>query len=112
MQMTAESIDGIVVVTLAEGTLDAETVKAFRQEVQDQIQPGVRMMLDLGNVTFVDSAGLGAILSCLRRLNAAGGDLKLGNISAPVRSMFEMVRMHRVIDIHATREDALRSFAG
>jgi K+-sensing histidine kinase KdpD len=57
------------------------------------------------------AAGLGAFISCLRKLNAKGGDLKLCGMSKQVRAVFELVRMHRVFDIHATSEQAVRAFA-
>jgi anti-sigma B factor antagonist len=53
---------------------------------------------------------LGAFISCLRKVNAKGGDLKLYGMSKQVRGVFELVRMHRVFDILATREDAIRAF--
>lgn len=112
MQMTAEMIDGVAIVTLVNESLDAESSKAFKQDMEAHMGPGAQVVLDLSNVAFVDSAGLGSILSCLRKLNAQDGDLKLSNMSAPVRSMFELVRMHRVVEIHNTREDAIRAFHG
>jgi anti-sigma B factor antagonist len=59
---------------------------------------------------FVDSAGLGAILSCLRKLTAAEGDLKLCGLTGPVRAIFEISRMHRIFDIYATRAEAIAAF--
>ena len=70
-----------------------------------------KLVLDLARLRFVDSSGLGAFISCLRKLNAKGGDLKLCGLSKQVRAAFELVRMHRVFDIHATSEDAVRAFA-
>jgi len=64
----------------------------------------------LGRLRFVDSSGLGAFISCLRKLNAKGGDLKLCGMSKQVRAVFELVRMHRIFDIFGTRDEALRAF--
>ena len=50
------------------------------------------------------------MLSCLRQLNAAGGDLKLCGMSKAVRAVFELVRMHRIFDIYDTREQAVSAF--
>ena len=68
------------------------------------------MIFDLAELRFVDSSGLGAILSSLRQLNANGGDLKLCGMSKPVRALFELVRMHKIFEIHETRDDAIRAF--
>jgi anti-sigma B factor antagonist len=68
------------------------------------------VILDLGRLRFIDSSGLGAMLSCLRQLNAAGGDLKLCGMSKAVRAVFELVRMHKIFDIYGTREQAVSAF--
>jgi anti-sigma B factor antagonist len=55
----------------------------------------------------------GRFISCLRKLNAKGGDLKLCRMSKQVRAVFELVRMHRIFDIFdifGTREEAVRAF--
>jgi anti-sigma B factor antagonist len=74
------------------------------------IQSGKQVVLDMEGVNFVDSSGLGAILSVLRELSAVGGDLRLCRIQKRVRVMFEMVRMHRILGIYDTPEAALASF--
>ena len=110
MKLSTETF-GNVVIALAPGeTLDAGNAKDFKSEVAPLITPGARMVVDLSKLKFVDSSGLGAMLSCLRQLNAIGGDLKLCGMSRPIRALFELVRMHRVFEIFNTREEALRSF--
>jgi anti-sigma B factor antagonist len=72
--------------------------------------PGVKLLFDLEKLKFVDSSGLGALLSCLRQVTAVKGELKLCGMAKPVHALFELVRMHRVFDILITRDEALRSF--
>jgi anti-sigma B factor antagonist len=50
------------------------------------------------------------MLSCLRQLSGKGGDLKLCSMSRQVRALFELVRMHRIFDIYATKEEAVKAF--
>lgn len=69
----------------------------------------MRAVLDMSQLQFVDSSGLGAILSCLRELNKRDGDLSLCGLTKPVRTLFELVRMHRVFEIFNTREEAIRA---
>jgi anti-sigma B factor antagonist len=64
----------------------------------------------LSEVGFIDSSGLGAILSCYRHLQFTNGDLRLCCLSEQVRTLFELVRMHRVFDIYGTREEAMASY--
>ena len=69
-----------------------------------------QVILDIGALQFVDSSGLGAVLSCLRKLTSKEGDLKLCNMTKQVRLLFQLVRMHRIIDVYNNRDEALASF--
>ena len=110
METTLEKIGSAVVLTLSGPTLDAGSAKAFKSDVSSLIESHKKVIFDLSELEFVDSSGLGAILSCLRQLNARGGDLKLSAMSKPVRTLFELVRMHRIFDIYNTKEEAAAAF--
>ena len=90
--------------------LDASVTDAFRSEMAPIIEMHPKVVLDMSPLDFLDSAGLGALLSCMRKLSAADGDLKLCGLTPPVRDVFEMSRMHRIFDIYETREEALQAF--
>lgn len=109
MNIETEQIEGIVVAHLQTTALDASNAKEFKAKVGALIGPGARVIVDLSKLSFVDSSGLGALLSCLRQLNASGGALKLCSMVKPVRALFELVRMHRVFEIFNTQEEAIRS---
>jgi len=100
----------VLVIDLREDNLDASNVREFRDTVQSLIQGHSRVVLDMTGVKFVDSSGLGALISCLRQLNTRKGDFRLCNMSNTVRALFELMRMHRVFNIQATREDAIVSY--
>lgn len=110
METKAETSNGITVVALGMASLDVSTTRDFKREMAPLLRAHRRIVLDMSQITFVDSSGLGAILSCLRELNAAGGDLKLCGVGAPVRALFEMVRLHRIMDILPTREAAVAAW--
>jgi len=101
----------VLVIELREDNLDASNVREFRDAVQSLIQDRSKVVLDMAGVNFVDSSGLGALISCLRQLNGKRGDFRLCEMSRTVRALFELMRMHRVFNIHETRADAVRSFA-
>lgn len=101
----------VLVVELRETNLDASNVREFRDAVNALIQDRGRVVLDMTGVKFVDSSGLGALISCLRQANGRKGDFKLCSMSTTVRALFELMRMHRVFHIHATRDEAVRAFA-
>ena len=110
MEMATETIGDVTVVVLPGEQLDAGNAKEFKRDVAPLLEPCRKVIFDLGDLRFVDSSGLGAILSCLRQLNAKGGDLKLCAMTKPVRALFELVRMHKIFEIHATKDEALRAF--
>ncbi len=90
--------------------LDMSATGEFKKWMAPLMTGSKRIVLDMDTVSFVDSSGLGAILSCLRDLNAAGGDLKLCRVQKRVRVMFELVRMHRILGIYNTPEEAMAAF--
>ena len=100
----------VLVVELREDNLDASNVREFRDAVQAVIQERTQVVLDMSGVKFVDSSGLGALISCLRQINGRRGDFKLCGMSKTVRALFELMRMHRVFNIYDSRDDAVRSF--
>ncbi|MBM3494616.1 MAG: STAS domain-containing protein [Armatimonadetes bacterium] len=93
--------------SLSQNRLDANNANTFKRAMEPVLADAREAVLDMSSVRFMDSSGLGALLSCLRRLTAAGGALKLCALQKPVRSVMEMVRMHRVFDIYDTRNEAL-----
>jgi len=110
MDIVLEQQGEVTVATVPVEELDASNAGDFKRDMAPVIEAHARLVLDLSRVRFVDSSGLGAFISCLRKLNAKGGDLKLCGMSKAVRAVFELVRMHRVFDILATREEAVRAF--
>jgi anti-sigma B factor antagonist len=112
MTINTEQVEGVLILHLQEEALDASNAKEFKSKVATFIAPGTQLIFDLSSLKFVDSSGLGALLSCLRQLNSSGGALKLCAMVKPVRALFELVRMHRVFEIFNTREEAIRSFNG
>jgi anti-sigma B factor antagonist len=100
----------VLVLELREDNLDANNVREFRDAAQSLMQERTKVVLDMSGVKFVDSSGLGALISCLRQLNGRRGDFRLCEMSSTVRALFELMRMHRVFNIHDTRDTAVQSF--
>ena len=110
MNITAEKIADVVVITVHAKALDAANSDEFKKDIGPLIEDQRKAVLDFAEVGFVDSSGLGAVLSTLRQLTGRGGDLKVCSVSKPVRVIFELVRFHRILDILNTREEAMRAF--
>lgn len=112
MPLTVDRVGDVAVVAVNLDEFDASNADDFKLEVAPVLQTCSRVVLDLGRVRFVDSSGCGAILSCLKHVGSAGGDLKLCRVSRPVRTTFELIRLHRICEIFDTREEAVRAFQG
>jgi anti-sigma B factor antagonist len=110
MEIAVDKMGDVAIAELPVEELDASNAGELKRDIAPLLEAHRKLVIDLGRLRFVDSSGLGAFISCLRKLNAKGGDLKLCGMQKPVRAVFELVRMHRIFDIFATREEALRAF--
>ena len=110
MEITTEKVGDVTVATPQGEYLIASNVEDFRHDAVPVLDSGPKVLLDMSHLQFVDSSGIGAILSCLRKLSASGGELKLFGLSKPVQGVFQVTRMHRIFDIFDTRDEALRAF--
>ncbi len=108
---TAQS-NHILIITPEGEHLDAKEAPQFKESVIKLItkEDINQVVLDLQHLQFIDSSGLGSFLSILRALNTQGGDLKLARMNKPIRTMFDLVCMHKIFEIFNSTEDAMRSF--
>ncbi len=109
MELNIENLENgkVAVATIQSENLDAGNVKKFQEKIQPAIDTHQCLVVDMRKLKFVDSSGLGALLSTLRKVNTKQGQLKLYGMSKPVQALFELVRMHRIFAIYETREEAL-----
>jgi anti-sigma B factor antagonist len=112
MEIAVEKTGDVAVVEIPVEELDASNAGELKRDIAPVIEANKKVVLDLSRLRFVDSSGLGALLSCLRQLTGRGGDLRLSGMSKPVRALFELVRMHRIFDIYPTKEEAIKAFTG
>jgi anti-sigma B factor antagonist len=109
MQIESKNENGILILTLKDERLDASLAVGFKDKVSAFINSGNRaIVINLSSVNFIDSSGLGAIVSCLK-LMGPKGRLALFGLSAPVVSMFKLTRMDRVFALYTTEEQALEA---
>lgn len=110
MEISASKVGNVTVAVLPVEELDASNTAEFKRDVAPVLEANTHLVIDLSRLRFVDSSGLGAMLSCLRQLSAKGGDLKLCGLTKQVRATFELVRMHRIFDIFITQQEAVQAF--
>jgi len=110
MDVLVEQDGDVLVATPIAKHLDLSNADSFRNDVVVALADCRKLVIDMERVEFVDSRGCGAIISCLKHLSAAGGDLKLCEVHPRVRTVFELIRLHRICEILDTRDQAIYSF--
>lgn len=109
--MKTERSGDFVTLTPAGGHLDASNRDEFRASLEaaanEATAAGLHsLVLDLSNVRFVDSSGLGVIMATLRRIRGSGGDMVACNIQSQVRVLFDLIRLDRVMSVYDDRTAA------
>lgn len=105
--------DGVGLIRV-ECALSAATVDEFRERLTDwqEREREVRnFVVDLKEVDFMDSAGLGALIAALKRVTERGGDMKLACLQKKPRMVFEITRAYKVFEIYSSVDEALRAFS-
>ena len=110
MGVSTEMIGDVVAITPGGDSIDIDTADDFKRAVTAAIGKHTKVVLDLHQIEFIDSCGCGAVISLLRQLKGSRGDIKLCALTGPVRSVFELVRMHKIFDIFNRREEAVRAY--
>jgi len=105
-----EQIGGVTVVSIRP-ELDAGSAPRLKEMLNELIGRGaIRFVIDLSDLDFIDSAGLGVLVSTLKGVRARGGDLRICCVKDPVRMIFDLTRLSKVFKIFADRGQALSSF--
>lgn len=105
--IVTEATEKTSIVAFPMDSLDAANVKTFRDAIAPVLASREFVVLDMSPLNFIDSSGLGALLSCLRTMNTKSGQLRLFGMTKPVKALFELVRMHRIFAIYNSRDEAL-----
>src|SRR5438477_10204254 len=102
---------GTVTVVAPRGDVDLAVADDLRVRLTELVDRGRgRLVLDLGDVMYIDSSGLGALVAAMKHARAAGGDVKVCALESDVRSLFEMTRLNKVMALHATRQEAIAAW--
>jgi anti-sigma B factor antagonist len=88
--------------------VDATVAESLKTELHDLLRAGnSRLLLDMSAVKFMDSTGLGVIVTAMKSARAGGGKLALFGLPARVRALVELTRLHLIFDIYVDEASAL-----
>lgn len=110
LSITNSRIDGVIVVHLSGAIFFDEESTSLRVHVKDLLGKSRQIVLDLGNVTRIDSSGLGTLVALYASARKIGGDIKLANLGNHIKEALQITRIVTVFEIFSKTEDAIASF--
>lgn len=111
--LKTEKINGVNVVSF-------DTINKFNALITEPVKeelksffnrPGVRLIINLEGVHYIDSSGFGVFLSILKTANNNYGSFKISNVAPEVMELFKLLQLHTIFDITATVDEALAAYA-
>ncbi len=112
MQLEQRKAGEALVVAPLEERLDARVATDFKERMAELIASGnTKIVLDLSRVEFIDSSGLGAIVSSLKRMGGRG-DLVVCGLQETTMTLFRLTRMDRVFQVFDSEQQAVSALGG
>jgi len=112
MKANNRQIDGITIVDLSGRIVLGEDTALLRKTVRDLIAGGhKRVLLNLAEVPFIDSSGIGELVSAFTAVRREGGDVKLLKLTRRVSDVLQIVKLETVFDVFNDEAAAIQSFA-
>ena len=114
MEMTASTrlLDGVTIVDLSGRIVLGEGSARLRVLVRNLLSEGnKRILLNLGDVNYIDSSGLGELVSAFTSVRSQGGELKLLNLTKRVRNLLQITKLYTVFDITDDEATSVKSFS-
>lgn len=111
LKMSTRETKGLVIIDLSGQITTGEPCAAIRDEVRDQLgQKFTRVVLNLADVTYIDSAGLGELTAAYMSVKNRGGQLKLLNLTKRVHDLMQITKLYTVFDVFDDEKQAIDSF--
>ena len=105
------AIEKDVAIIDVEGQLVVSNRQDLKQRVLDEVEKGTtKVLVDFARAGYIDSSGLGVLVSLAKRIRESGGDLRLANLNEDLQTLFELTKLDTLFQISETRDGALASF--
>lgn len=100
MNLSTEATGNLLIIRVIDNRIDASVAIRFKDQMRELTEPPFgRIILDMSNVLFLDSSGLGAMVAVMKHLNPAR-HLELAGLTPTVEKVFRLTRMNSVFTIH------------
>jgi anti-sigma B factor antagonist len=111
MKVSNRQVDGITVVDMSGRITLGEGSVVLRDTIRDLVGKGQKkILLNLGDVTYIDSSGIGELVSAFTAVRREGGELKLLNLTKKVHDLLQITKLYTVFDIKDDEATAIQSF--
>ena len=112
VKLTTRQVGDVTVIDVAGRITLGEGSSARREALRDLVGKGQKkILLNLGEVTYIDSSGIGELVSGFTTVTNSGGMLKLLNLNKRVKDLLQITKLYTVFDVHEDEAAAIRSFA-
>ena len=110
LKITTREVDGVAVLALDGRIVLGEETSSLREKVKSLLSEGKKkIVLDLKNVTLIDSSGLGALVAAYSSAKSGGASLRLSSLGTRPNEVLQITKLYTVFDISNTAEDAVRA---
>ena len=111
MKATVRQVDSVMVIDISGRITLGEGCAQLRELVRDQLSKGhKKVLINLAEVTYIDSSGIGELVSAYTAVSNQGGQLKLLNLTKKVHDLLQITKLYTVFDIHDDEAKAIASF--
>jgi anti-sigma B factor antagonist len=112
LRITSGEVDGLTVLWLDGRIVLGEETGALRDLVKDLMAQGKKkLILNMNNVTLIDSAGLGALVAAYSSTKSGGASLRLCHLGTKFNELLQITKLITLFDVYNTQADAIRSFS-
>jgi anti-sigma B factor antagonist len=110
--LTTRQVGDVTVIDVAGRITLGEGSSALREAMKDLVTKGQKkILLNLGDVSYIDSSGIGELVSGFTTVTNSGGNLKLLNLNKRVKDLLQITKLYTVFEVHEDEAAAIRSFA-
>ena len=110
LKITSRTIDGVKVIDCSGRIVFGDEASQLRETIKKELSENNRIVMNLGNVSYIDSGGIGTLVSLFTSARNAGGDIKLANLTKRVGDLLQITKLITVFESYDDEQKAVNAF--